>query len=380
MEVTPLALRAAALQEFLQRVPQTLERVRPLNAALAERLAGRIDLIYGPATGALEEALRPPYPELRKKVAAAEALVTELLAFLAAAVARDSGTDEGATRMAELWLDQYSERMALPRVAVVIPSHTEFTGMASQVVRLKLPLHGFWGMPVVVHEYGHFVASVLTRRVIDDGLTRTAVPVEDLLHAAAVDRPRLYSHGHELFADGLATMFCGPAYTHYCIRYRFDVDEAQDDTETHPSSTRRIRFQLRMLEALCAEDSGAFLRVDTDHLREEWATRLRHAGAESDPATNDELDDIEDKLFRELSDSHQLKNCRYADHRRAHTLADAGLTGNGTELTVAHVLNAGWRRRTALEFDSQRRGRPLPAGPDLNAAVRDLVGEVLGHG
>ena len=47
--------------------------------------------------------------------------------------------DRGVTSLADAWLDQLSNVAKLEQVSVVIPSSTEFAGMLTQVIRLRLP-------------------------------------------------------------------------------------------------------------------------------------------------------------------------------------------------------------------------------------------------
>ena len=134
----------------------------------------------------------------------------------------------------------------------------------------KLPSDGIWGLPVVVHEYGHFVASVLQSREDIGGMPEGVVLVERRLFAKANEEelPRLYWHGHELFADAFATAVTGPAHAEYCIRYRFDPFQAHESPppHSHPTPARRMRIQFAVLDTLAMADDSGYLAQDVGTL------------------------------------------------------------------------------------------------------------------
>jgi hypothetical protein len=212
-----------------------------------------------------------------------------------------------------------------------------------------LPAHGLWGLPVAVHEYGHFVAATYTRRDVVDGVPTTVVPVEDLLHDAAVERPVVYTHGHELFADGLAVSVAGPAYTAYCLRYRFDAAAAQTSTGTHPAQVRRVRLQLAVLDALAQNDPGGFLQMAASGLRKRWGQLLEGAGVKQDPDPDADLDPLEERLVRMVLDEDRLRRVHYGGHQIARQLAEASLRPADDTPGIAHVLNGAWSMRAQLE-------------------------------
>jgi hypothetical protein len=347
-----LALRRDAMLRGLKRARTAIPRVAELDPALGERL----DLRFGQLAGEVEDGFAAG-PDARSSAALlrqGEDLIAETLAFVGGAAARSYGLDEGITSLALEWLDRLSVAAGLPKIGVVIPATTEFTGMLTQVVRLKLPTDGIWGLPVAVHEFGHFVASVLQRRENGAGIPETVVPVERLLHAAGAEteRPRLYWHGHELFADALAAAVTGSAYSEYCLRYRFAAAEAHEATPTHPSPARRLRIQLAVLDSLAAADVNGLLVGEVDALRKRWGDRLAEAGQPSDVPPDELLDPLERELLDlVLGGASQLNSIRYGEHEIAQVLAESQLAGPQKNMSVAHVLNAAWHERRRIERD-----------------------------
>jgi len=369
MGTEPLELRTNAVLEALKRARAAVPGVAELDAGLGGRFEGRFKQLAGEVEAGLVNGVDAK--ESAKLLKQGEDLVAETLAFLGGAAARKYKLDRGVTALADAWLDQLGKTPGLQPVGVVIPASTEFTGMLTHIVRLRLPSDGIWSLPVAVHEYGHFVASVFVVREVRDGMAESFVPVEELAHGAANrnELPKLYWHGHELFADALAAATAGPAYTRYCVHYRFDPVTARKDTPSHPEPARRIRLQLRVLEKL-AQKQGAYLEAEADAIRKTWKAALDAVGVAVDPRPDELLDPLEDKLIAVL-DEPPLKAIRYGDHGDAKALAIDLLDENSTTDSVAIALNAAWARRL---------GKNPPALDDIASACERLVREALARG
>jgi hypothetical protein len=348
MDAGLLELRTNAMLRALKQATEAVPGVAQLDPALGGRFEPRFTQLasqveQGMANGAQGE-------DAARLLKLGEDLVAETLAFLGGAAARKFALDRGVTSLADAWLDELSQTAGLERVGVVIPDSTEFTGMLTHVVRLRLPSDGIWSLPVAVHEYGHFVASVFTRREERDGITTSVVPVEALVHGTASrhERPKLYWHGHELFADALATAVAGPAYTRYCIHYRFDPAGAQKASPTHPEPARRIRLQLAVLGKLAAAEPGSvYLEAETAAIRSAWAGALAAAGVAEDPQPDALLDPLEPQLIALLDDP-KLDALRYRGQLAAQALANQLPDGAGSAETVPIALNAAWVARLKL--------------------------------
>jgi hypothetical protein len=370
MGIEPLELRTNAMLQALKQARQAVPGVAELDPALGGRFEPRFRQLADEVESGLSDGADAD--ETAKLLRKGEDLVAEALAFLGGAAARKFSLDRGVTSMADDWLDQLSQEAGLEHVAVVIPASSEFTGMVTQVVRLRLPSDGIWGLPVAVHEYGHFVASVFTIREERDGIVKGLVPVEDAIHGAATreERPKLYWHGHELFADALAVATTGPAYTRYCIHYRFDAASAQEDSPTHPEPARRIRLQLKVLDKVAAESPNEWLKAEADELRKTWSTALKRARVAVRPARDQLLDPLEDRLIA-LLDEPKLAALRYRDHLPAATLALDFLNPNARTDSVAVALNAAWAARAA---------KPDSDLEAIAVACERMVKEVLARG
>ena len=377
-----IELKVAAMRRALERAREAIPQVTEIDAALGQRLRSRFALLADGADSSLRTLDPSNREDSHKRLRKGQDLIAETLGFLAAASARRISLDDGMTSLAQNWLDMLSDAAGLPQIAVVIPAPSEFTGMVTQVVRLRLPVDGVWGLPVAIHEYGHFVASQMARRAERDGIERTVVPVEDLLHSTASkeDLPILYWHGHEVFSDAFAAATAGPAYTHYCIRYRFDPLTAHEVTATHPSAVRRVRVQLTVLDALASEDQGGFLKGEVAGLRRRWRAGLEAGGVDPGEARDPALDQLENDLVQLLLADEALRRIRYRDHAAARALAEQPLDRQRQPPSVAHALNAAWFRRQAIEKDETDPHVVTRRVDEVAQATKQFVGQVIDHG
>jgi hypothetical protein len=365
-------LRVLTVERGLGRGRLALERVVDLDADVGARLKGRYDLLSHEAEyglGASDEQLQ-----------AAEDLIAETMEFLAGAAARSVDYDAGLSKLGQAWLDTLSDQAVLPKVALVIPASDEFTGMASQVVRLRVPAEGIWALPVAVHEFGHFVGAELRNRENRDGLPDAKLQVEDLLTSSAREGelPRLYWHGHELFADAVAAATVGPAYSWLCVRYRFAPDKAREPKGRHPAPIRRMRTQLAVLDRLANDDGTGYLAAERDRIRSVWRAGLKAHGVSSVVAADPELDGLEDQLIELLFNDGHLSRIRYSgkDQLSAQLLA---LDGSSEASSVAQILNAAWLRRSTIEATKALSSQALTQRTDEVAEwAQDATTAVLG--
>jgi hypothetical protein len=363
-------LRATATRDALTRARAAIPRVTELDPELGARLNVRFDLLATDIEQGLGDGRSAQ--STAELIRRGEELIGETIAFIGGAAARRLDLDGGITSLALAWLDALSDKGDLPKVGVVIPASTEFTGMLTQVVRLRLPSDGIWGLPVAVHEYGHFVASVLTRREARGDVQTTIAPIEELAHGAAsrAEFPRLYWHGHELFADAFAAVTAGPAYTRYCVHHRFDPSEAQSPTATHPEPTRRIRIQLAALRLVATGTQEPYLTAEATGLGAAWEGAVEAAGKDAAVRADPNLDRLEEDLLALLDDG-RLAALRYREHVDARRLAESPLAQAERAGSVAEVLNAAWVRRL-------RTGSTESVDAIATACER-LVGRVLGR-
>jgi hypothetical protein len=352
-----IQLKIHTLREGLERARAAMPLVADLDHAVGQRVTELFQVRVDQVQEAFGD-LGDDDEKLSLTVARAEELLEEALAYLTAACVRKTGMDGGTTDLALIWLDQLSKVAQLPPVAVVIPALEESTRTTSTVIRLRLPSDGIWGLPVAIHEFGHFAAARLTQVEVDGGGGgHPVLPVEQLVYRTSekAELPQLYLHGHELFADAFGAAVAGPAYPRYCLRYRFPFAEAHKEKATHPTSARRMRLQIRVLEALSRHDSDGFLRGETKAVERSWADGVHAAGLSPDVPENPVLDELENNLLQIVLDHDVIRRMHYREHTVASELAANDLVTRQSP-AAAQVVNAAWDRRTQIERSAGTEG------------------------
>lgn len=342
-------VKIGTLSAGLKRALVAMPLVTELDPVLGERATTLFKQRTDQVSAALLDFKDNP-KELPGFILQAEELLEESLAYLTAACVRKTSMDEGVTDLALAWLDGLSGIAQLPRVAVVIPALEESTRTRTTVMRLQVPSHSIWGLPVAVHEFGHFVAARITSTKPDGFGSHTLLPVEQLLEKVSKEGelPKLYLHGHELFADAFAIAVAGPAYAQYCIRYRFPPQQANLETPTHPTTARRMRLQIRVLKVLSHQDAGGFLAGDADAIEVFWNKSVHAVGLPSEVPVDDALDKLEDALISIVLNHDVIKRLHYREHTHASALAESKLFTE-QRFNIAQILNAAWVRRTKVE-------------------------------
>ena len=375
-------LRAARIREGFRRIREAIPRLSQLDSELGQRLQARV----GPL-GDLEERLSgrdgSSADSVRKALAEGEALVGEALAFVTAAAASWLGLGGQTISLAQAWLDRLSRDAGLPPVGLVVPASTEYTGMEDQVIRLLMPDDGIWGLVIAIHEYGHFAGSVLARRESEGGIPHDAKPVEKLLYETAVaeERPKPYWHGHELFADAFAAAVVGPAYTRYCIEYRFDPALAYDESDTHPCLVQRVSVQLQVLEALGRrpEEWGGYLAAEAADIRRTWEATLATQEAGVIPA-NPARDSVRERLVDIVLSDPRIRQIHYRGHTIAAELSEKLPQSCPPSVTPAVIINAAWIARMKLADPDPGDDRATAALKDLAARTELLIREACTSG
>jgi hypothetical protein len=375
-------LRAARIREGFRRIREAIPRLSELDAELGQRLRARVELMADDVETRISGRGGADASGVSQALDDGEGLLAEALSFVTAAAASWLGLGGKTISLAQAWLDRLSRDAGLPLVGLVVPASTEYTGMQSQVIRLLMPGDGIWGLPVAIHEYGHFVGSVLARRTSQGGIPDAVFPVEKILYerAAADERPKLYWHGHELFADAFAAAVAGPAYTRYCIEYRFDPRLAHADSDTHPSPARRVDVQLQVLDALgqYPEEWGGYLTAEAADLRKTWEAMLAAQAAEPPPGNepppaNPALDDLQQRLIDFALTEPHIKLIHYGGHTTAAELSGKLHQSCPPSATPALIINAAWIERVRLAGSDPGYGGP---GYDrATAALEDLAAQ-----
>ena len=373
-------LRIAAALEAVGRTQSAIALIQETDPLLASRLRTRSAQQAKEITRRLR-ALDPGDREsCEAELRAAQALAQETLAFLAAAGARKTGLDQGITDLAMDWADQVSHDARLPRIAVVLPAVTDFTVMTGSIIKLRVPGDGIWGLPVAMHEYGHFAAAHLTQRMEVGAIMRSTLPAEDMSYQAAESAQAAlpYTLGHELFADAFAAAVAGPAYTHYHLRYGPPL--SQPGTDSHPSALRRVRTQLGVLKRLARRNE--FLRSEIDILQDVKTAALAAAPAVAAVPSAQEpfsarLDQLEEDFIRLVTGDESLRSVVYVNHLPAWRLAEKSLQAD-CRGTIAQIVNAAWHARFVIERDVSDSREAAARIAEISDKASDLLAHARG--
>jgi hypothetical protein len=277
-------------------------------------------------------------------------LFDDILAFLQGARTRGRDVDGGLCEIADAMLDELDDACELGWHRFTMLADAAFFSDDRQIVRLRFPFCGVWGLPVAAHEFGHFAAfrlgfgqgdktrSLEFKSYLEDYLTN---------HADLGREWRAYLE--EFFADVFATFTMGPSYLFTSMLLQFAVSAANDATDTHPSYARRayvMQSTLRRMN-LEADSSGDFDQV-IQLLDKCWKTALDSANSPValPPTEEERLSDIAGDTYRLLSRA--AGRARYNRWQKAKELQSDLIEDIGEledSYGIRDLLNAAWLAR-----------------------------------
>lgn len=361
-----LRSRVVAILDEIEQARVALERIREFEPALHEGVAPRFERTLTAEHArmtTLADSLHADslkagggnesgWALLRRARSVTTRDIREIHAFVQSAVARRDGLDRGVLKIADVLLDELSSA-DVSRARMTVLADREYYGELAEMIRLRFPDTTLWSIPVVAHEFSHFLVRSL-RVAIPRPPPRYRYPFEDLLDSTdSHERSRL----EELVADIFATYAIGPAYGLMCVTLRFDTTErtAVDD---HPSTSVRVEAILRSLRELTPDErDGHPYAAIADVIRNTW-NELR--GNEMTAVTPYEQSDLAllDEQFaavrRVLEDV--VPQTRYRTFRVAEKLAPILLNGtlsNAIAPGIADTLNAAWLARLRAHSDQK---------------------------
>jgi hypothetical protein len=357
-ERSVLTAQIHTLHQRLSRAKDTL-RLPQIDVDLRERVLVRFDV----SIRKQQQALRGVQEGLERELALAgcwdrfrdiqrdcEPLFQECLALVEGALTRTAGLDNGLCQIADTLLSHLSDRSGIPWGRFTIVAENEFFANMAQIIRMRYAEETIWNLPVVGHEFGHFVGPKLEVYGADG---RSRYPFQALLERERQRGLKYWSLMHEHFADLFATYALGPAYAYTCILLRFDPGTAYSEGSGHPSAAKRVYFILNVLEKMDQAQEGVVRPYQDiiEELRGLWRQALE---ATRQPESLElavimELTNLLNELYS-LIDT-ELPYVQYGGWLRAQRLAyelepdnDTGPTLQNAD-TLPDVLNAAWLSR-----------------------------------
>ncbi|MBP0455716.1 hypothetical protein J5Y04_40275 [Kitasatospora sp. RG8] len=271
-----LQMRAAALLRETGVAIEQLGAIKP--AALRKRVELRLatdlesrrqDLrkLLDGGGGPLSDGAWNKLHRLRTEL---DALFEETLALMEGAALRKAGLDGGCL-LADRLADEISVLTPENWNAFTVLDTDEFYAGSTRVIRVRFPADSFWDLPVVAHEFGHFVGTTLT--VMRRGKEVLALE-EELADAGSPDHR---SWLHESFADVFATYVIGPAYGLSCAFERFNPVAADKDDD-HPAPNTRLALIEGVLAAYAdGHPHDGYDRM-ISRIHDVWAAQTTEAG------------------------------------------------------------------------------------------------------
>src|SRR6266566_3323148 len=347
--------RRKQLGDFLRQIEGTvgplaggpdprMSRLQPVVANEVARLRERLET--------LPDGQGQPWAALAELERLTQLLASETLAVVGGISMRVRGLDSEAGELPEALLAAVAGSMALGYEFITVPSGSEFIDVMSDVIRVRYPGAGVWDLPVVLHEFGHFLVG---------HLPRSAEPsVSAIIDRERSASPRRGYFADELWADTFAAYVGGPAYA-FSAMARFDVvGAAEDALPSHPSAMKRVAaIRLTLGHSQTAwqrrRRAAGSLEVPIASAEDLWRNRLRAAGVATEPDATDRTyaEELAGQFIGILD--RDWPRIRYDDTRRAAAIRQ-GLDDGQPELPrdagLIDVLNGGWwaRRNAEAEF------------------------------
>jgi hypothetical protein len=336
-----LARISAALDPLAAERPDWVQRLRPILDAELARLKESL------ATE--QDDSRAQWQALTAISNKSERLAAEALTFVGGVSARSLELDQGVCDLADHLLATVATPLLVSYHPITMPASGEYVDVLSEVIRVRYPGRGIWDLPVVLHEFGHF----LLRRL---RMTNAGDSPAKIVEREGQKMPYLGMFSEELWADTLATYIGGPAYAAAALS-RFDPMTAHSDHKpTHPASMVRATAIFTTLARLQAawdqlgRASGNPQRP-IELTKQIWQDRLEAAGVSPQPEEEQRsyaaglTEQFIAALDREVVVSRYSGGQRSAKIRRA-LLEDHDITPEGS---LIDALNGGWWARQALE-------------------------------
>jgi hypothetical protein len=323
-----------AFQENLDRAINMMDspQIDPkLREAVRNRFLSKIHQEQKELAGLLEDVeshtpLDRLWNDVERERKECGSLLRECLAFVEGVLVRRAGLDNGICVIADALLTEISHASDVPWQRFAIMAETDFFTETTEIIRLRFPEFGVWNLPIVCHEFGHYVAAKEMKPGVMDQILG------------------------EYFADLFATYSMGPAYACTCILLNFTP--FMGDSREHPADAKRAFFLLRALEKMNKTEQR--FGVVIKPLREVWQRNLSAANVEEpEMYVKQNLDSTLDMFLTSILDP-KYNTVRYKGWALADILSSKidSMTSDSVVnsfgefvakgVTLRDVLNAAW--------------------------------------
>lgn len=311
------------------------------RVSLGDRIAHRLRWTDG------LDSLPNGWDQWHAELLTADDLVDEVVAMLLTGLLRSAGLDRGTFRAAEALTREITSTAGVSGLVVGQTQELESINHTRRSVALRFPGCRVWDLVFLGHELGHHLVDNLTHLepILADRrpLTDVVEAVAGTLSEGGLRTSRAAKHAHELMADVVATISCGPTYPIACLALRVPGDQgAAIPTDTHPSWIDRVATIRATLDELSAATGLARYRQQRADVVDPVA--LEVLGRVPTPGAGSEL-----AAQRGVAAVIQHRpGLVYREADRAITVSEC-LTGGVTTLppgtSVRAILDGAWRWR-----------------------------------
>jgi hypothetical protein len=279
-------------------------------------------------------------------------LLNECFEFLQGALVRSVGLDLKMCEIADALIADLSDRTSTYWNRFTIVGEEHFFAGTTDIIRLQFPEFTIWSLPIVGHEFGHFVGREL-RKTLMEANHQFGEPFQQIVNSEG--KPELThrdeSFLYEYFADLFATYALGPAFA--CASLFLVFKPGLDrDGEQHPSDVKRTYFILQALEKMNkAEGIYDPYRGIIDRLQTVWQQCNQDVVGFSTSLSPEVISNLHSKLavlYNSLDESYSKVKYQQTDWDYAHLLAPKLLTEKTVtellepDITLSDVFNAAW--------------------------------------
>jgi hypothetical protein len=318
---------------------------------LESRVESAFDLRLEPLEGRLANLrdkarnrapLADLWVDLRTYTEQAAGVLDECRSFIEGTLLRRSAVDDGLCGLADALLEELGERTGIGWATPTLLGRADSYASMAGIIRLEFSDSTVWHLPILAHEYGHYLAEEHRRRLLNAVDTTWEFPVLDYIsgQSGGGTDNRTANLLQELFADLFAVRALGPAFACTAILLRFNPSAPDSDSDTHPSDPKRAHFIVSALrKANPAYANAARL------LERTWADSQR--AAQVKPLKSEVVAQL-DEWLAGLSEKLDLlrRKSNYSNLPAAVGISRS-LTPGGPmfDCSMTDALNAAWLRR-----------------------------------
>ena len=345
-----LSLRLSAelsrLDDVRAMLPLAISPETPQATGLSNRLAAATSSVREVRAEAVQDA-RSAWQTWSEQAKDADPLIGEVVSMLMTRLLRESQLDRGVFAAAEALLTELTKAAGVSRVVISQTQDVESVDHLRSAVSMRFPGARVWGLPILVHEFGHHLVAHLKHREPALADQRPLQDVVDRAARMASDSSTGLSHAHELVADAVATVVLGPTYpvACLCLRVPSSIDRsASPRSATHPSWNRRIATTRAVLEELTTQSGQARFSSQGSAIVDPLTTTVLGTST----AADDVVILVAEGVVKAIR-KHR-PGLAYNGADAAIVLADrlsAGCSDGIEAVTVTTILDAAWRWRLA---------------------------------